>query len=305
MPRENRRLKHGAPIAPSRAFFRAAGLVLGTVLAVFVRAVARVTAPTAAARIPMAWHRMCCLLIGLDVRRYGQPAETGPVLYICNHASYLDVPVMGASVRASFVAKAEVASWPVIGALSRLQDTVFVDRRPHYTHAQRCALQRHLRAGRSLILFPEGTSGDGNRVLPFKTGLFSAADLTVQGRPVTVQPVTVAYSRLDGWALGRALRPYFAWYGDMTLVDHLWTCLGFKRPGIDVVFHEAVQLGDFGSRKDLARHCETVIAEGLSNALSGRLDDLYGDDLSDDRRDSRDRDAGWAQLPEWPAFTGA
>lgn len=289
------------PIVPSRAALRVIGLVAGTLAVIFIRACALVTAPVAATRIPLLWHKLCCRLIGLDVRRYGQPAEAGAVLYVCNHASYLDVPILGASVQASFVAKSEVASWPVIGALSRLQDTVFIDRRPHCAHSQREVLQRHLQAGRSLILFPEGTSGDGNRVLPFKTGLFSAADLFVQGRPVTVQPVTVAYSRLDGWAMGRALRPFFAWYGEMTLVDHLWTCLGFKQPGIDVVFHNTVQLQDFGSRKALARHCETVIAKGLSDALSGRLGEIYGDDQTG----SRDPEPGWAQLPEWPVFTGA
>lgn len=301
MPHKSSRIARGMPIAPCRAALRAGALVVGTVVAVLVRSFVRVTVPMAAARIPLLWHRMCCVLIGLEVRRYGQPADAGPVLYVCNHASYLDVPVMGASVRASFVAKADVASWPVIGALSRLQDTVFVDRRRHSAPAQREALQRHLQAGRSLILFPEGTSGDGNRVLPFKTGLFSAADLLVQGRPVTVQPVTIAYSRLDGWSMGRALRPFFAWYGEMTLVDHLWTCLGFNRPGIDVVFHDTVQLADFESRKALARHCETVIAQGLSYALSGRLGEFYGDDHAE----SRMPDAGGAQLPEWPVFTGA
>lgn len=289
------------PLAPHRAALRAIALVVGTLAAVLIRGFARVTLPTAAARLPLLWHRMCCRLIGLEVRRYGRPADVGPTLYVCNHASYLDVPVMGASVRASFVAKSDVASWPVIGALSRLQDTVFIDRRRHSAHVQREALQRHLQAGRSLILFPEGTSGDGNRVLPFKTGLFSAADMLVRGRPVAVQPVTIAYSRLDGWSMGRALRPFFAWYGDMTLVDHLWTCLGFNRPGIDVVFHEAVHLADFASRKALARHCERVVALGLSDALSGRLEENYDGDWAE----SRNPDTGLAQLPEWPVLTDA
>lgn len=301
MPHRPSRIARGMPIAPCRAALRATGLVVGTLGAVLVRGCLRVTLPMAAARIPLLWHRICCLLIGLEVRRYGGLADAGPTLYVCNHASYLDVPLMGASVRASFVAKSDVASWPVIGALSRLQDTVFIDRRRHSTHVQREALRRHFQAGRNLILFPEGTSGDGNRVLPFKTGLFSAADLLVRGRPVAVQPVTIAYSRLDGWSMGRALRPFFAWYGDMTLLDHLWTCLGFDRPGIDMVFHEPVQLADFGSRKELARHCETVIAQGLSDALSGRL----GDHDAAGRPESGDPETGWARLPEWPVFTGA
>lgn len=258
-------------ISRLRACARLFALIASTALLAILQRIGRFAMPLLAHRMPMLYHGWCCRLLGLEMRRYGEAERDGPVLYVCNHASYLDVPVLGGVLDAQFVAKAEVAAWPIIGALSRLQDTVFIERRPRNTPEHRMELMSRLANGRKLVLFPEGTSGDGNRVLPFKSALFSAVDLTVDGDPVKVQPVTVAYSRLDGRPMGRSLRPYFAWYGDMTLVGHLWTCLGFARLGVDIVYHEPVVLSDFESRKALASHCREEIARGLSDALSGRL----------------------------------
>src|SRR3546814_4926008 len=97
-------------------------------------------------------------------------------------------------------------------------------------------MTRRLEAGDDLVLFPEGTSGDGNRVLAFKSALFSVAERRPQGEPLTVQPVSIAYTRLDGLPLGRYLRPFFAWYGDMELGPHLWHAIGLGRVTVMVEF---------------------------------------------------------------------
>jgi len=254
-----------------QATVRVSGLVgMTACLAVLQAAGLRLALPFTR-RLPGLWHRLCCGLLAIDVRQAGQAAGDGPVLYICNHASYLDVPVLGALIDARFVAKAEVARWPVIGMLSALQGTLFIERRAQGARQQPDELRQALREGANLVLFPEGTSSDGNRVLPFKSALFAAADAVVDGIEVRVQPVTIAYSRHRGVPMGRRLRPYFAWYGDMTLVGHLWTCLGLGGVGVDVVFHEPVRLSQFASRKELARHCQARVARGLSDALSGRI----------------------------------
>lgn len=254
-----------------RAAWRAAALISVTAVAALVQIFALLLSLPLARHLPRQWHRLCCRLLAIDVRRYGAPEPAGPVLFVCNHASYLDVTVLGGLIEGCFVAKAEVARWPVIGALSRLQGTLFIDRRPQGVRGQSVELRRALQAGASLVLFPEGTSSDGNRVLPFKSALFAAADTAVDGVEVRVQPVSIAYSRHRGLPMGRRLRPCFAWYGDMTLVGHLWGCLGIGGAGIDVIFHEPVRLSQFASRKDLARHCQARVARGLSDALSGRL----------------------------------
>jgi 1-acyl-sn-glycerol-3-phosphate acyltransferase len=205
----------------------------------------------------------------LRLRRIGHPTKDRPVLFAANHISYLDVTVLGALIAGSFIAKTEVAGWPLFGWLALLQRSVFIDRQVRSTAQQRDTIAGRLAANEALILFPEGTSGDGNRVLPFKSALFSVADHAATG-PVTVQPVSIAYTRLDGMPIGRRLRPLFAWYGAMTLAPHLWTVLGLGTVEIVVEFHRPTTLADCGSRKALARYCQERVAGGLANALSGR-----------------------------------
>tara|TARA_Y100001958_G_C21029254_1_gene402888 strand:- start:181 stop:807 length:627 start_codon:yes stop_codon:yes gene_type:complete len=197
-----------------------------------------------------------------------------PVLFACNHTSYSDIAILGSLLPASFVAKAEVAGWPLFGVLAKLQRTVFVDRRATKATKQRDEMIRRLENGDNLILFPEGTSSDGNAVLPFKSALFSVAQVEPHGRPLLVQPVSLAYTRLDGMPVGRALRPYFAWYGDMTLAPHFWEVAGLGHTTVDVVFHSPVTIAGYESRKALADHCQAVISRGVSAANAGRLDAL-------------------------------
>ena len=222
-------------------------------------------------QLPRLYHRLVCRVLGLRVAVYGRVSTARPTLFVSNHASYIDIEVLGALITGSFVAKSEVKSWPVFGLLAQLQRTVFVERRMRSSTAQqRDSLAGRLQDGDSLILFPEGTSNDGNRLRPFKSALFSAAEIRIDGHALAVQPVTVAYVRLNGTPIGRHMRPYFAWYGDMALADHLWHLAGLGVTEIMVEFHEPVTVEALGSRKRLAEHCENVIADALALANSGR-----------------------------------
>jgi 1-acyl-sn-glycerol-3-phosphate acyltransferase len=222
------------------------------------------------ARFPRWYHRVCCRILGFRLDLRGTMSTRSPTLFAVNHASYTDITILGAVIPGSFVAKSEVAGWPLFGWLAKLQRTVFVDRRPRTAKAQRSALEERLEAGDDLILFPEGTSNDGLRVLPFKTALFAVAEYKAHGEPLAVQPVSVTYARLDGMPIGRAWRPYFAWYGGMELAPHLWTLLGFGVVTVVVEFHPVVTIAEFGSRKALADHCRRVVAQGVAAALGGR-----------------------------------
>lgn len=261
---------HNGTPSHLQAVARAAALIGVTACCAILQACALRLRLSAAQRLPRLWHKICCSLLTIDIRSTGSPISDGPVLYVCNHASYLDVSVLGALLDGRFVAKAEVARWPVIGALSALQGTIFVDRKAQGARNQAADLRGALQSGASLVLFPEGTSSDGNRVLSFKSTLFSAADAVVDGDEVRIQPITIAYTRHRGLPMERRMRPYFAWYGDMTLVGHLWTCLGLGGAGVDVIFHQPARLSQFTSRKALAQHCNALVARGLSDALSGR-----------------------------------
>jgi 1-acyl-sn-glycerol-3-phosphate acyltransferase len=224
-------------------------------------------------RLPRRYHGWTTRLLGFRVTVKGERKTGRPTLFIANHVSYIDIEILGGLIEGSFVARADMAAWPFFGWLAKLQRTVFVDRRMRSTAEQRNAIRQRLAAGDNLILFPEGTSGDGNRVLPFKSALFSVADYVGSGGPLIVQPISIAYARLDGIPLGRFYRPFFAWYGDMELAPHLWAMLGLGVANVEVRFHPPVTLTELGSRKALAEHCWRVIASGMASALAGRAQD--------------------------------
>jgi len=219
--------------------------------------------------LPAFYHRWCCRMLGFRVRLIGTPTDQRPVLFAANHVSYTDITILGSLIRGSFIAKAEVAKWPFFGCLAKLQRTVFVDRQIRSAAIQRDAISERLVGGEALILFPEGTSGDGNRPLPFKTALFGAAEKKAES--VVVQPVSLAYTRLDGIPMGRSLRPFFSWYGEVGLVPHLWSMIGLGTVEVVVQFHPPTFLADCGSRKALAGYCYARIAGGMAGALHGRL----------------------------------
>lgn len=221
--------------------------------------------------LPFAYHKLCCRIMGLNVRVVGTPAKARPTLFVSNHASYLDIPVLGSVIPVAFVAKTEVAQWPGYGTLAKLQRTVFVDRRRHTTHKQRDSLQTRLADGDALVLFPEGTSNDGNRILPFRSALLSVAEAATAEQPLAIQPVSIAYTSVNGVPLGWGLRPLVAWYGGMELGGHLWRFSRLGMVEVVVQFHDEARLGDFPSRKELTRHCSDAVAGGVDRALSGRL----------------------------------
>lgn len=260
--------------SPLRAFGRSAGYLAITLATIPVQTLAVLFGWPLQHRVLLWYHRNCCRLLGVQVECRGTLSKSRPTLFVCNHCSYIDIPVLGSIIQGSFVAKAEIASWPFFGTLARLQRSVFIDRQAFRTDQHKNALKARLEAGDSLILFPEGTSSDGNRVLPFKSSLLSVAELEPRDRPLTVQPVSLAYTMLDGLPLGRYLRPFIAWYGEMDMASHLWRWAGLGRVTVVVQFHQPVTLSQFGDRKALSEHCQRVISQGMAAALAGRPREL-------------------------------
>ena len=257
-----------------RALPRALLYVAFTLASVCVQSVFLLLRLPQARTFPRDYHRICTSILGIRIVVTGTRSKERPTLYVSNHSSYLDIPVLGAILPASFVAKAEIASWPFFGLLAKLQRTIFVDRKPNHAASHSDDMKTRLAKGDSVILFPEGTSSDGNRTLPFKTSLFSVASLRVIGKnglekPITLQPVSVTCVALDGMPMGRFLRPVYAWYGDMPLVPHVWQLLKLGRITVSVHFHETVDVGLVGSRKAVAEHCWQAVSDGVSDAVAG------------------------------------
>ena len=234
------------------------------------QALALVTGWTAAARrIPLFYHRRVCRLLGIDIVCRGAPSAVRPTLFVSNHSSYFDIEVLSALTECSFIAKSEMIRWPLFGWLARLQRSVFIDRRPSNVGEHASEVANRLAAGDNLVLFAEGTTSDGNRLLPFKSALFTVARETPADRPLTIQPVSVVATALDGMPLGRSLRPIYAWYGDMPLFDHLWQALTLGRITVVVEFHEPFVASGM-TRKALAARCEADVMDGFVRAVTGR-----------------------------------
>lgn len=220
--------------------------------------------PRMARVLPMHYHRLVRRILDVRVEVVGAAPGQGPLLIASNHVSWLDIVVLSSVAPLSFIAKKEVGSWPFFGSLARLQRTIFVDRnRRHATGGSRDELRQRLEAGDIMVLFAEGTSGDGRSVLPFKSSFFGVAEVP----EVLVQPVTLAYRGHRNLPMTRRLLPAFAWYGDMDLTPHL---LGALRAGpieVVVICHPPLSLGGELNRKGLARHAEEQVRRGLALAL--------------------------------------
>jgi 1-acyl-sn-glycerol-3-phosphate acyltransferase len=225
---------------------------------------------------PHAYHRFLTRLLGIRVTVIGKPVHDRGVLMVANHSGYFDILVLSSVAPVSFVAKSEVVNWPLFGLMAKLQRSVFVERsRRSFSGVARDMIRKRLVDGDALVLFPEGTTTDGNRVLPFKSSLMGAAETEIgtgpDGQPihVPVQPVSVAYVGMHGMPMGRENRPYFAWYGDMGLMDHLWEA--FKAGPLDVIveFHPPLTAGPGMGRKQIAVLAEGLVRKGQMRALRG------------------------------------
>jgi 1-acyl-sn-glycerol-3-phosphate acyltransferase len=212
-------------------------------------------------------------LIGLRIRVIGaMPAAGRPVVFISNHSSWLDIPVLGGTLRACFVSKDDVIGWPVIGLIARLGRTVYVRRRRASTGREATDMTARLAAGDSLILFPEGTTSDGSRVMPFRTAFLSIATMPIAegGLPPLVQPVSVVYDRLGGLPTGRGARPIFAWYGDMDIGSHFWRLAQHSGLRVTVLLHAPIDPTAFADRKALSRAVWTAVADGAAMLRQNR-----------------------------------
>jgi 1-acyl-sn-glycerol-3-phosphate acyltransferase len=222
--------------------------------------------------IPKLFHRIALRTIGVHVAVRGSPATERPLLLIANHASWLDIPVLTSILPVIFVAKSEIARWPLFGLFAKLQRSVFVDRaRRQATGGVNRVIASRLAEGDPVVLFGEGTAGDGNRVMPFRSALLGALrEALGADRRGYVQPVSVAYTRLHGLPMGRQHRHFAAWYGEMNLLSHLSRVL--REGAIDVVvtFGVPFEVDPAADRKTLARATENSVRRMTAAALSGR-----------------------------------
>jgi 1-acyl-sn-glycerol-3-phosphate acyltransferase len=228
-------------------------------------------------RIPSFYHRMICAVLGVRIDERGQRMPEHPLLIVANHSSWLDIPIITAVAPVVFVAKSEIAGWPVFGMLARLQRSVFVDRaRRQKIGDVNAEIAQRLAEGDPVVLFGEGTASDGNRVLAFRSALIGAArdalaDAEHTGR-VWIQPLSIAYTRLQGLPLARRDRPRVSWYGKRPLPPHLMGVAARGAIDVTVTWGEPVAFDEQSNRKDVTRALEAEVRRRTVATIRGRPD---------------------------------
>jgi len=218
------------------------------------------------------WHSMIARALGLRIHVKGGLSSQRPLLIASNHISWTDIMVLGSFADVKFIARADMEGWPLIGMLSKLQRTVFIERERKRTSGDQASeIASRMAKGDAMVLFAEGSTGDGNVVLPFKSTLFGAASMAISegaAETVFIQPVAIVYTRLHGAPLGRRHRPIAAWIGDQDLVPHLKVLLAEGALDAEVHFGEPIAFSKGSNRKETARLMETRVREMVQAALA-------------------------------------
>lgn len=224
------------------------------------------------------FHRFCCLVTNIRIKVIGETAhrKNNPVIYMCNHISYIDILVLGSMLDGCFVAKSEVAGWPGFGFLSKLQKTIFIVRERSALMESRKSIADAMANDHDIILFPEGTSTDGWEVQQFKAGLLAIffpedKDKAEAGNYETIdnallQPVAIKHVATDGIPATKDrqdIRDLYAWYGDMDLVPHLWALVKTWRTDVEVHMLDPLSPRDFTHRFDIANAAQERVAKAL------------------------------------------
>ena len=223
-----------------------------------------------AAHIPVLFHRLFLRLFSLRVTQSGTPPPPGePALVLANHVSWLDIVALGSLRPLSFVAKSEIEGWPVIGGLARLQRTVFIERAKRAATASvNATVGQRLAGGDLIVLFAEGTTGDGLHLLPFRSSLVGAARAALAAETgglarIRLQPLALSYLRRNGLPVTRAERPEIAWYGDMELAPHLGLFATRGPIDVHIAWGPPIAFDAATDRKQATAQAEAAVRQAL------------------------------------------
>ena len=217
------------------------------------------------------YYRILCSLLRIKVRVNGAPVQSRAMLFVSNHVSWADILVIGSIAPVAFVAKHEVRDWPLVGVTAKVQRTVFVDRARRYQTGEAVAeIVRRIESGVSVVLFAEGTSSDGNRVLPFRSALLGAVDAWSDRDNILIQPMSISYTGQHGIPMGRQSRPLVAWYGDLDFLPHIKAFIEHGAVDALVTYGQPITADRQIGRKEMTRRLETTVRQLMAAALRGR-----------------------------------
>jgi 1-acyl-sn-glycerol-3-phosphate acyltransferase len=219
------------------------------------------------------YYSALCMALRMRVRVVGEPVRDRAVLFISNHVSWADILAIGSIAPIAYVSKSEIGNWPMVGTAAKSQRTIFVDRsRRQQTGDAISDIVDRLANGTSVVLFAEGTSGDGNRVLPFRSALIGAVkEASARSeKGILIQPMSICYTALNGITMGRQHRPVVAWYGDLDFMPHITAFI--KRGAVDAVvtYGQPITADASSDRKVMTRQLQSAVRRMTAETLVGR-----------------------------------
>lgn len=239
-------------------------LILTLILIPVQWAVMKVTSGKSILVIPKFYHGLSCKIFGIKVIVEGNIKTAPHTVYMSNHLSYLDITVISSVLPACFMAKKDVAGWPLFGTLARLQNTLFVSRNPRDASTSKIEFEERLKSPLPLIIFPEGTSSNGSSILPFKSSLFESFLM----KKTAIQPFTISLLEIDGKRpLSGEIRDLYAYHGDISLPPHFWNFSKLKGCVIKLNFKEPILTISYNDRKSLSIDVRNRVVEGLDLCL--------------------------------------
>ena len=217
---------------------------------------------------PLFFYQLIKITIGININfnKAKFNKRKNGVLYIANHVSWFDIICLGTLLNARFVAKKEVSKMGIFGFLAKLSNTFFIDNENKIKIIEyNNIIRKKLQKGENFIIFPEGTTSDGNGIINFKSSMLECA--FDESNQINIQPISICYSKLNNIPMGIYLRRNIAWVGDTSMVAAMANFLRSGRITVDIIFHELMSISNFKNRKELASYCENQILSGLNKTL--------------------------------------
>ena len=249
-------------------YFKFFVFVFLTLFLIFLKTFLQLFIKSKVQKIIQIFHKLLLWLININVEVVGKSnLNNVPKLYVSNHLSYLDIPVLGSTLNGRFIAKNEISNWPIFGYLSKVGNTIFINRNLRFLKKNKSIIYDFISKGDSIILFPEGTTSDGMRVLKFKSSLLTS----LEQKNILIQPIVIKYESINGIPLTRWLKPIIVWYGDMELKPHLINILKLFSIKAKIIVLPPLNGRDFTNRKDMTSALHHVIDSSYSNELNNSL----------------------------------
>ncbi len=213
--------------------------------------------------LPRFFHRLGCIFLGMRVTVIGQPSTGRPTLLVSNHVSWTDIVAIGSVADVTFVAKREVGKWPFVGMMADLQRTIYVDRTRRSDAGRTAeAMGQHMAGNNAVLLFAEGQSDIGTHVLPFRSALIGAAQhamIEAGAKDVMIQPLTIAYTRLQGLPVSRNERSLIAWIKSKSVKQNIREILSGPVKDVTVAFGTPMPLNEGDNRKAVSKAAENQV----------------------------------------------